>query len=243
MSVDYSKFDKVVDSDDEKPKTHVAESCGNCGNRPSAPLRCGQCKVRVYCSAECQRTDWQFHKRLCVKPKTETAKEPAKKPEPPKPRSTAPTKAADSDTEEKLDWYRHREWKAPMKLDAKPVKLDESSESAPLSSAPSSRGGSAWNAAETWEEKDMTSWAKEWLKAQEGVSKVEGDASIPFVRGTKRYLFDFSFTLDFQGTEYHVHDFSDSEPQPVLKGKDNVATLKEALKSLRESFLAAYRIN
>ncbi|POM63366.1 Hsp90-like protein, partial [Phytophthora palmivora] len=73
-------------------------------------------------------------------------------------------------------------------------------------------GGSAWNQGNTFEEKDMTSWAMGKLKeivsgisaplgTGEGVvtslevSNLEGDASIAVVRGAKRYIFDFTFTL------------------------------------------------
>ncbi|OWZ20396.1 Heat shock protein90 [Phytophthora megakarya] len=73
-------------------------------------------------------------------------------------------------------------------------------------------GGSAWNQGNTFEEKDMTSWAKGKLEkivsgvsaplgTGEGVvtslevSNLEGDASIAVVRGAKRYIFDFTFTL------------------------------------------------
>ncbi|CAI5724633.1 unnamed protein product [Peronospora destructor] len=73
-------------------------------------------------------------------------------------------------------------------------------------------GGSAWNQGNTFEEKDMTAWAKSKLeKIVSGisaplgtgdgvvtsleVSNLEGDASIAVVRGAKRYIFDFAFTL------------------------------------------------
>ncbi|KAF4140772.1 Activator of Hsp90 ATPase [Phytophthora infestans] len=73
-------------------------------------------------------------------------------------------------------------------------------------------GGSAWNQGNTFEEKDMTTWAKSKLEkivsgvvaplgTGEGVvtslevSDLEGDASIAVVRGAKRYIFDFSFAL------------------------------------------------
>lgn len=73
-------------------------------------------------------------------------------------------------------------------------------------------GGSAWNQGNTFEEKDMTVWAKNKLeKIVSGisaplgsgngvvtsleVSNLEGDASIAVVRGAKRYIFDFTFTL------------------------------------------------
>ncbi|CAH0521395.1 unnamed protein product [Peronospora belbahrii] len=73
-------------------------------------------------------------------------------------------------------------------------------------------GGSAWNQGNTFEEKDMTVWAKNKLEkvlsgisaplgTGEGVvtslevSNLEGDASIAVVRGAKRYIFDFALTL------------------------------------------------
>lgn len=73
-------------------------------------------------------------------------------------------------------------------------------------------GGSAWNQGNTFEEKDMTSWAKSKLETLlsgvsaplgtgEGVvssldvTNLEGDASIAVVRGAKRYIFDFTLTL------------------------------------------------
>ncbi|CEG40504.1 hsp90-like protein [Plasmopara halstedii] len=73
-------------------------------------------------------------------------------------------------------------------------------------------GGSAWNQGNTFEEKDMTSWAKSKIKEVVSgvsvpfgngqdvitsleVSNLEGDASIAVVRGAKRYIFDFTFTL------------------------------------------------
>lgn len=76
-------------------------------------------------------------------------------------------------------------------------------------------GGSAWNQGNTFEEKDMTTWAKTTIKklvptvsvpiaastGMDGVVRVDeltdlsGDASIAVVRGAKRYIFDFTFTL------------------------------------------------
>lgn len=75
-------------------------------------------------------------------------------------------------------------------------------------------GGSAWNQGNTFEEKDMTAWAKAKLEAlladvsapashdnsgdvvtASQLSDLAGDASIAVVRGAKRYIFDFSFSL------------------------------------------------
>uniref|UniRef100_A0A0G4HAI9 peptidylprolyl isomerase n=1 Tax=Chromera velia CCMP2878 TaxID=1169474 RepID=A0A0G4HAI9_9ALVE len=80
-------------------------------------------------------------------------------------------------------------------------------------------GQSEWNArGTTFEEKDVTSWATEAFKthvreataSMEGptggtlkaritkVKEVTGDASVAVVRGTKRFLFDFHLTLDWE---------------------------------------------
>merc|ERR1712070_274024 len=92
--IDYSKFDSIVDSDDEKPaakqstdaskKAAVEEKphCHNCMKEIQKPLRCGVCKKVSYCSPECQKSDWSFHKRNC------------KKPEEPKPKSSPQEKQA-----------------------------------------------------------------------------------------------------------------------------------------------------
>ncbi|TMW67102.1 hypothetical protein Poli38472_012218 [Pythium oligandrum] len=73
-------------------------------------------------------------------------------------------------------------------------------------------GGSAWNQGNTFEEKDLTTWAKTKLEsllvnfsvplnASGGVIKTKeikdlsGDASIAVFRGKKRYIFDFTFSL------------------------------------------------
>ncbi|GLD98104.1 hypothetical protein PINS_up006801 [Pythium insidiosum] len=78
-------------------------------------------------------------------------------------------------------------------------------------------GGSAWNVGNTFEEKDMTAWAKTTIegllsgistplgsipgtiKVTE-VSELKGDASIAVVRGKKRYIFDFTFALSCTAT-------------------------------------------
>ncbi|TYZ64156.1 hypothetical protein PybrP1_004450 [[Pythium] brassicae (nom. inval.)] len=77
-------------------------------------------------------------------------------------------------------------------------------------------GGSAWNVGNTFEERDMTAWAKTRVEtlfagvtvplpasaglagvvAAGAVRDVTGDASIAVVRGAKRYIFDLAFTLE-----------------------------------------------
>ena len=102
---------------------------------------------------------------------------------------------------------------APKRID--PNAPTEDNVPTPL---PVTEGTSAWNKAGTWEERDVTSWAKETLEAAlltseyvlpEGspspgaraavskVSKFEGHASYATVRGKKRYIYEFQFTLDW----------------------------------------------
>lgn len=74
-----------------------------------------------------------------------------------------------------------------------------------------STSGSAWNQAGTWEDRDCSAWATERITtfvrniaSQEhedavvsvtNVMQVTGDASITTIRGSKKYLVDFSFEV------------------------------------------------
>merc|ERR1719217_1203891 len=82
----------------------------------------------------------------------------------------------------------------------------------------SGSAGSAWNNGTTWEEKDMSEWAKGELESrlkavQTGtvggrpggaigkvgkVKDLEGSASVVASRGTTRYLYDYTFELEFK---------------------------------------------
>ncbi|KAF2177628.1 hypothetical protein K469DRAFT_507433, partial [Zopfia rhizophila CBS 207.26] len=42
-------------------EAHTA--CSHCGR--DASLKCGRCKVHVYCNKECQKEDWKTHKAIC----------------------------------------------------------------------------------------------------------------------------------------------------------------------------------
>lgn len=80
-------------------------------------------------------------------------------------------------------------------------------------------GTSAWNKAGTWEERDVTAWAKETLEnvlltseftLPEGspspgahgklskISKLNGSCSYATVRGKKRYIYEFGFTVHWE---------------------------------------------
>mmetsp|Transcript_15631 Transcript_15631/g.29082 ORF Transcript_15631/g.29082 Transcript_15631/m.29082 type:complete len:430 (+) Transcript_15631:57-1346(+) len=100
---------------------------------------------------------------------------------------------------------------APKKLQAPP----------PTKSAggATKSGTSAWNEAGTWEEKNVTNWAKETLTKAilqttftlpatspapnalvtvQKVSKLDGHASVAVVRGKMRFIYEFSCKLDWQ---------------------------------------------
>lgn len=45
----------------------VTLGCSKCGKKEGPLSKCGKCKVIKYCSAECQKGDWDYHKKVCVK--------------------------------------------------------------------------------------------------------------------------------------------------------------------------------
>lgn len=74
---------------------------------------------------------------------------------------------------------------------------------------------SVWNSAGTWEERDVSAWAKERLQALllsveleeagtkitvKSVTKCTGDARVLFIRGKKRAGFEFHLALQWEAT-------------------------------------------
>lgn len=59
---DFDVFDEFEDDAEEN-------SCSGCGTPQSelgSPLsHCAKCKTQFYCSRECQKNDWKFHKKSC----------------------------------------------------------------------------------------------------------------------------------------------------------------------------------
>lgn len=229
--IDYSKFDQIEDSDDEKPaktstsavsKPAVEEKphCANCAKDVLKPLRCGVCKKVSYCSAQCQKEDWQFHKRTCKKPEekakdTKGSKKPAPSPDEKEGRERKKQEEKVIDNDDDVGtWYRHREWRPSQepKKEFRPVQIDASA-SAETSSSAGNNAGSAWNAAGTWEDKDVTAMAQKTLReclegipdveaaggvlSATGIENVEGEASKPVIRGKLRHMFDLSFKVKF----------------------------------------------
>jgi len=80
-----------------------------------------------------------------------------------------------------------------------------------MSTAPA-KGLSAWNSAQTWEEKDATEWccralkkniihtkfSRKKFKAHLYGTEIKGEASFATSGGRKRYIFDFNVTTSFQ---------------------------------------------
>jgi hypothetical protein len=104
---------------------------------------------------------------------------------------------------------------APKKLDG----VDRGGGGAPAPTAAVAEGASAWNKAGTWEERDVTPWARETLSASLlGASYVlpggspspgavasivevvglDGNASHASVRGKKKYIYEFSISVRWE---------------------------------------------
>lgn len=215
--IDYSKFDSIEDSDDEKEKQTTAQApssnataaekphCFNCHAQIAKPLRCGVCKKASYCSAKCQKDDWRFHKRTCKKPeepKPKQSAKPASRPKEERRERPAEEKVV-VDDEENFTWYRHREWKpAEDKKEFKPKQLSSEEASAAETATGSSDKatvGSVWNKAGTWEDKDVTEQAQTGLKQRL--------SAIPAVDAASGSL------------ESTAEDFTVDASRPVIRGK------------------------
>lgn len=49
----------------QKIESHSADYCEVCSkNNPNFPV-CGKCKSVRYCGPECQKSDWEAHKKIC----------------------------------------------------------------------------------------------------------------------------------------------------------------------------------
>lgn len=117
--------------------------------------------------------------------------------------------------------YFHRELSPEEKEmigDIAPKRL-ESVDAVPPRQQQEPLDGSAWNKAGTWEERNVTAWAKETLEASlltasyalpesspapggtvrvTSVTKCDGHASFATVRGKKRYIYEFSISLNWK---------------------------------------------
>ena len=260
MPIDYSKFDKLDCSDDEtrSPPTQPSpkKECSSCGIIPEVALRCGQCKVSVYCTTKCQREDWKYHKRNCRAPESEESSdsESSSNPDPiktaNKPRSK-PDHDSHDEEDEKLDWYRHREWKPENAVPTAQFRPAIITDQAAVVEAAPAVHKSAWNAGDTWEDRDCLPRVKEWVVREitsidptmvEEITDITGFASITNVRGKIRYLFDISFKIKTKYSKkivVEVCDFtscSDSPAEVAVTGGNDVV-IRDFVRSA--SFVAA----
>ena len=104
---------------------------------------------------------------------------------------------------------------APKKIDG----VDRGGGGAPAPTAAVAEGASAWNKAGTWEERDVTPWARETLSASllgasyvlpggspspgavasiVEVVELDGNASHASVRGKKKYIYEFSISVRWE---------------------------------------------
>jgi hypothetical protein len=142
--------------------------------------------------------------------------------------------------------------------DTTPKAISSNSSSKSESSSNKVNEASAWNAASTWEERDYTAQAKTKLleafasannanthsTSISKIEKVEGSASITHVRGRARFMYEWSFSLDFESSggasgSVAVSDvindqLDDIEIEVKWKGsappKDTAKTAKDNLK-------------
>lgn len=105
--------------------------------------------------------------------------------------------------------------------DITPKRIDPATTKVSSSSTDEKKAVSAWNTAGTWEEKDVTTWARDELKSKllstvytlpdsspspgsiarvSKVKKCNGHASVATARGKRRYIYEFDVELEWKMT-------------------------------------------
>ena len=119
----------------------------------------------------------------------------------------------------KTSFFTHEQTAEEKALigDITPKQISSADAAATPAAKANVKGVSSWNSAGTWEEKDVSGWAKETCKNKieaatftlpagvEGavvkvveVKNFEGDASVATVRGKRRFIYDFNFTVKWE---------------------------------------------
>lgn len=124
-------------------------------------------------------------------------------------------KEEDQTEDKKLPYFHRQLSKEDSKLigDITPKPISQAE--ARQVEADGAKQGSAWNAAQSWEEKDCSKWAHVELESVfgsalevqaiatphtvtlESISDINSSAQKTHVRGKARYMYEFSFDLDF----------------------------------------------
>jgi hypothetical protein len=197
---DYSRFENIVDPDDEVTETKQVSTeqpveCRNC-RQSGAKLKCSICKKAKYCNRQCQTSDWGYHRRICKKPEEPKKDKPSEKrvdgevaksrpsstsssARSNKPKAAAEIVKEDEAIENAKGYvnglpYFHREQTeeekaligdiAPKKIESIPAVVSEK--------VAVSHDGSAWNHAGTFEQRDVSKWAKVILRSESDVSQI-----------------------------------------------------------------------
>eukprot|EP00956_Cyclotella_meneghiniana_P021794 scaffold40235_cov49-Cyclotella_meneghiniana.AAC.1 len=50
-----------------KTTTSLLDCCAACGNADTDLKACGSCRSVKYCNVDCQKANWQAHKKACKK--------------------------------------------------------------------------------------------------------------------------------------------------------------------------------
>ena len=65
-SHDDDEDEDVGKSASDATKGDTNKCCSNCGVKIANALRCARCRQTCYCSQECQKSEWNEHKKTCV---------------------------------------------------------------------------------------------------------------------------------------------------------------------------------
>ena len=65
-SHDDDEDEDVGKSASDAAKGDTNKCCSNCGVKIANALRCARCRQTCYCSQECQKSEWNEHKKTCV---------------------------------------------------------------------------------------------------------------------------------------------------------------------------------